>query len=84
MFKPVQGEALQNFDPETIELYRRRENDQAVTLELLQLPRRARHHLPLYVDKEKNKEVVQWEKEHSKFMWKVGLGGVFFCNYFKT
>ena len=80
MFKPVQGEALQNFDPETIELFRRREANPAETLELLQLPRRARHHLPIFVDKEKNKEVEQWEKEHGQFFWKVMFGAGFFCN----
>ena len=57
MFKPVTGDALNNFDPETIELFRRRETDPVTTSQLMSLPRRARHHLPIYVDKEKNKEV---------------------------
>ncbi len=57
MFKPVTGDALNNFDPETIELFRRRETDPVTTAQLMALPRRARHHLPIYVDKEKNKEV---------------------------
>ena len=56
MFKPVSGDALNNFDPETIELYRRRQADPKETSLLMSLQRRARHHLPVYVDKE-NKEV---------------------------
>ena len=35
MFKPVTGDALNNFDPETIELFRRRESDEQTTLALM-------------------------------------------------
>ena len=35
MFKPVTGDALSQFDPETIDLYRRRESNPVVTLELM-------------------------------------------------
>ena len=64
MFKPVQGDELSKFDPETIDLFRRRDSDPQTTIDLLQMPRRARHHLPIFVDKEKNKEVVAWEQAH--------------------
>ena len=78
MFTPVQGDALNKFDPETIHLYRRRDSDPTATLELLQMPRRARHHLPIFLDKEKNPEVVKMEKEHGSVMWKLFLGAGFF------
>ena len=35
MFNPVEGDALNQFDPETIELYRRRDSNPTVTLELM-------------------------------------------------
>ena len=54
MFKPVTGDQLANFDPETIELFRKRESDPATTHALMTIPRRARHHLPIFIDKEKN------------------------------
>ena len=57
MYKPVTGDALNAFDPETIELFRKRETDPGLTAELMQLPRRARHHMPIFVDKEKNPQV---------------------------
>ncbi len=78
MFNPVEGDALNQFDPETIELYRRRDSNPTVTLELMQMPRRARHHLPIFLDKEKNPGVVQMEKEHGSFIWKLFLGAAFF------
>ena len=79
MFKPVVGDELLKFDPETIELFRRRDTDPQTTIELLSIPRRARHHLPMYVDKTKNKEVVAWEKEHEQFWWKLLLGFGYFA-----
>ncbi len=57
MFNPVTGDAVNAFDPETIELFRKREHNEQATLDLISLPRRARHHLPMYIDKEKNKTV---------------------------
>ncbi len=74
MFKQVQGDELSSFDPETIALFRRRESNPQTTIELMQIPRRARQHLPIFVDKEKNKEVVAWEAGHSAFWWKLLLG----------
>ena len=54
MFKPVTGAELDAFDPETRELYRLRETDPQSTLELLTIPRRARHHLPLFINRDRN------------------------------
>ena len=79
MFKPVTGDALNAFDPETIELFRKRESDEQTTLALMQAPRRARHHMPIFIDKEKNPTVNTWETQHGQFWWKLLLGGVFFC-----
>ena len=81
MFKPVTGDALNAFDPETIELFRKRETDPGLTAELMQLPRRARHHMPIYVDKEKNPQVQQWENYHNQFWWKLLLGCFFFSKF---
>ena len=81
MFKPVTGEQLANFDPETIELFRKRESDERTTLALMTLPRRARHHLPVYIDKEKNATIQQWEAQHNQYWWKILLGGAFFCKF---
>ena len=78
MFKPVTGDQLSAFDPETIELYKRRETDPQTTYELLTIPRRARHHLPIFIDKDKNKEVVEMERQHGQFWWKFLLGFGFF------
>ena len=78
MFKPVTGDALKDFDPETIELFRKRESDPNTTLALLEMPRRARHHLPIYVDKEKNPTVVEWENQHKGYWWKFLVGFGFF------
>ena len=81
MFKPVYGDELAKFDPETIELYRRRQTDPKTTYELLHIQRRSRHHLPIIVDKNANPKVVALEKEHSQFWWKFLLGFTFFCKY---
>ena len=47
MFKPVSGAELSKFDAETIQMYRRRDNDPRLNAALLNLPRRARNHLPI-------------------------------------
>lgn len=52
MFKPVSGADLEAYDPETRELFRRRFHDPRLTVALMKIPRRARNHLPIYVDKE--------------------------------
>ncbi len=81
MFTPVQGDALNQFDPETIELYRRRDSNPTVVAELMQMPRRARHHLPIFLDKEKNPEIAKMESEHNSFIWKLALGGLYFSKW---
>lgn len=50
MFKPVTGDQFDKFDPETIDLFRRRDTDPAIVAQLLHMPRRARKHLPIFVD----------------------------------
>ena len=79
MFKPVTGNELNKFDPETSELFRRRESDAQTTLHLMNIPRRARNQLPLFIDKEKNKAVVELEKAHESYWWKFLVGFGFFC-----
>ena len=73
MFKTVAGDEYSKFDPETIDLFRRREASAQTTLELMQIPRRARHHLPIFVDKTKNPQIAAWEKDHNNFWWKFLL-----------
>ena len=47
MFKPVQGDALKEFDAETRALYARRQSDSRLTEALLTLPRPSRNNLPV-------------------------------------
>ena len=81
MFKPVTGAELDAFDPETRELYRLRETDPQSILELLTIPRRARHHLPLFINRERNPQVVEYEKQHEQLWWKMLLGFSFFGKF---
>ena len=53
-FKPVTGDALNNFDAETIELYKRRINDPRLSYVLTTIPRRERNNIPVVVDTENN------------------------------
>ena len=78
MFKPVTGDDLSKFDPETAELYRRRPADPETTFWLLNMTRRARNHLPLYVDKETNPKIVEMERQHEQFWWKLLASMAFF------
>ena len=80
MFKPVSGEELSNYDPETRALFSRREANPQTTFELMNIPRRARNHLPIFLDKEKNPRFVALENEHNNFWWKFMLGFGFFGN----
>ena len=78
MFKQVSGEELASFDPETRELFTRREANPQTTFELMQIPRRARNHLPIFLDKDRNPRFAALEKEHNNFWWKFMLSfGVF-------
>ncbi|CDW88985.1 UNKNOWN [Stylonychia lemnae] len=77
MFKPVQGEELSQYDPETIELYRRRPADQTYTKLLLRMPRIARNHLPVYLDK--NSQLAKDIEQNNKTTpLKLLAGFVFF------
>ena len=80
MFKPVTGDQLAQFDPETIDLFRRRETDPSIVAQLAVLPRRARHHLPVIVDKN-NKFMQEQEREHRNFWWQLSLGFAFFGKF---
>ena len=51
MFKQVTGDQLAQFDPETIELYRKRHSEDRDAWALSQLARRARNHLPIPLSK---------------------------------
>ena len=50
MFKPVTGEALNDFDDETKELYSKKTHDPRLSYVLAAMPRRNRHNLPVIVD----------------------------------
>ena len=80
MFKPVTGDQLGNFDPETIDLYSKKSSDPFFSFQLSRMPRRARHHLPVIVDKE-NAYLSQYEAEHETFWWKYMLSFGFFGNF---
>ena len=78
MFKPVSGDALSQFDPETVELYKRRPSNPDETRLFIQLQRRARNHLPYYFDKETNPKVQMLETSLNGILWKSGLLFAFF------
>ena len=80
MFKPVTGDAVAQFDPETVELFKRRPADPTQTAIFAMLPRRSRHHLPVVVDKD-NEVVKDMEKFQRSFMWKLFLGFGIFSKY---
>ena len=52
MFRPVSGEHLHNYDPETIQLYRRRQSDPVESMILASGPRPQRHFIPVPLDPE--------------------------------
>ena len=73
MFKAVTSEQMSQYDPETIELYRRRPNDETFTKIMLSSARPSRNGIPIFVDK--NNKFVQ-ELEHGNNMilfYGVGL-----------
>jgi hypothetical protein len=78
MFKPVTD--FSEYDPETVELYKRRANDHRLEAIMINLARRARNHLPVYVSKD-NETVQKLEKEHSSFLWKLGFSSLAFCKF---
>ena len=66
-FKPVRGDALKDFDSETIELYSRRHNDPRLSYILSTVPRRERNNLPVIVDTDNNSLVQDKEAGHKSF-----------------
>lgn len=77
MFKPVAGDQLEQFDPETRELFSRRYHEPRVTFALMNFPRRARQHLPFYIDRS-NELVQEQERQYNQYWWKFLLAfGVF-------
>ncbi len=77
MFKAVNGSELADFDPETINLYRRREISDRDAFTLMTLQRRARNHLPVVVSKE-NKLVQESEKRDNRILLNLALGSIIF------
>ena len=68
MFKPVTGKDLQNFDEETIELYKKRANDDRVSFILSMAKRPERNHLPVVVSNaSENPYLVNAQKQHDSF-----------------
>ena len=54
MFQPVSGKALDAFDAETINLYRKRVSDPRTDYVLSIAPRQHRHNLPVVADTTNN------------------------------
>ena len=62
MFKPVTGEALNDFDDETKELYSKKTHDPRLSYVLSVMPRRNRHNLPVIVDTDNNQYIQDLEE----------------------
>ena len=61
MFKPVAGEALNNFDEETRDLYSIKTHDPRVSYILSVVPRKQRFNLPVIVDSKNNQYLQDME-----------------------
>uniref|UniRef100_A0A7S3FUS3 Uncharacterized protein n=1 Tax=Strombidium rassoulzadegani TaxID=1082188 RepID=A0A7S3FUS3_9SPIT len=70
MFKEVQGSELSNYDQETIDLYRKRENDPRVSLLLKHTPRPWRHNLSVEVEGKGNPYIEKLERDSRLFNYK--------------
>ena len=82
MFKQVKGEALQNYDEETIELYKKRENDPRLSYVLSVVARPARNNLPVIVDGKNNSYLKEMEKANKNFVYNYFALFAFFGKYF--
>ena len=80
MFKPVKGAALDQFDEETQEMYKKRDNDPRLSFALTCIPRRGRHNLPVIVDTD-NQYMKEKEASARNFKWKFLGGYAFFSKY---
>ena len=69
MFKQVKGDALNNFDEETIELYKKRQNDPRLSYVYAVIPRPERNNLPVIVDGTNNSYLQEAEKSSSNFVY---------------
>ena len=68
MFKPVTGKALDNFDEETQELYKKRDSDPRVSYILALAKRPERNHLPVVISNPQDNEyLVRAQKQHDGF-----------------
>ena len=68
MFKPVTGKALDAFDEETQELYKKRDNDPRVSYILALAKRPERNHLPVVISNPQDNEyLVKAQKQHDGF-----------------
>ena len=69
MFKPVSGEALNQFDEETRELYSKKTHDPRLSYILSVIPRKNRYNLPVIVDAENNQYLKEMESTVNRFKW---------------
>ena len=83
-FKSVTGADLANFDEETQNLFRKRENDPRLSYVLSVLPRRNRHNLPVIVDCENNQYMQEMKKDRNNFKYKYWFHCAFFCKFINT
>ena len=77
MFKPVTGEALNQYDEETRALFAKRQNDPRLTHTLLCLPRVKRNHLPIVANPE-DPTVKEHAAYRASFPYKLMAGMMFF------
>ena len=82
MFKPVKGDALQNYDAETIELYKKRDNDPRLSYVLSVVARPARNNLPVIVDGKNNSYLQQMESANKNFVYNYFALFTFFGKQF--
>ena len=81
MFKAVTGTDLHQYDSETQDLYKKRENDPRLTYVLSTVPRRARHNMPVLTSDDNNEYLLKLQNQRDNFNWKLMVtSGVFtFC-----
>ena len=77
MFKPVASADFQNFDAETIQAFRRRDNDPRLNAALLALPRRTRNYLPT-VTNPNDPAAKAYSEDGPKFLMQYLALGTFF------
>ena len=69
MFKPVTGAALENFDEETQQLFKKRDNDARVSYILALAKRTERNHLPVVISNPADNEyLVKAQKQSDGFV----------------